>query len=135
MEPGDVLADLTEISSQIESAVLFDASGAVSAATHADEPRATALARAALDLFAAAATLRSGGSGVARVEATLPEGSLVAVRDGDRLIAATTTPEPTSALVVYDLRTALRRSASEPTKKPPRRRTAKTRGQADDVAP
>ena len=30
------------------------------------------------------------------------------VRDGDRLIVATTTPEPTAGLVFYDLKSALR---------------------------
>jgi predicted regulator of Ras-like GTPase activity (Roadblock/LC7/MglB family) len=133
VEPADVLADLTEISSQIESAVLFDATGAVSAATGADDAGAAALARAALDLFAASATLRAGGPRVTRMEVTLPEGTLIAVREGEGLIAATTTPEPPSALVVYDLRTALRRAAEAPKKKPARRRTKK--GEDADVAP
>jgi hypothetical protein len=52
------------------------------------------------------------------------------VRDGSSFIAATTGPEPTVALVFYDLKTALRAAASEP-KKPARRRTTKKQDGAD----
>jgi hypothetical protein len=45
---------------------------------------------------------------VAQLEAATPVGSVFVVRDGDRLIAATTTPEPTVGLVFYDLKTCLR---------------------------
>ena len=58
-----------------------------------------------------------------QLEAATPVGSVFVVRDGERLIAATTTPEPTVGLVFYDLKTCLR-SIDEP-KKPTRRRTAK----------
>jgi hypothetical protein len=135
VDAAEALADLIEISSHVETAVVFDSAGAVAASTVADEGRATALARVGLDLFAAAAGVRPGGPAVTRVEAKLPDGTFVAVRDGERLIAATTTPEPPSGLVLYDLRTALRVSAPQPPpkKKPTRRRTKK----ADDadVAP
>ncbi len=50
------------------------------------------------------------------------------MRDGERLIAATTTPEPTVGLVFYDLKTCLR-SIDEPA--PPRRR-APTKKKDDD---
>ena len=131
---AEALADLAEISSHVEAAVLCDSSGAVIASTYADDARATALARTALDLLAAAGTVRPGGPAVDRVEAAFAEGTLLAVRDGERVIAATTTPEPPAALVLYDLRTALRASAEEeaPTK-PARRRAQKQEGA--DVTP
>ena len=50
MDAAQALADLTEISSQIEAAVLFDAQGEVRASTLADGP-ARSLARAAAELL------------------------------------------------------------------------------------
>ena len=122
MEPAEALADLLEISSHVVAAVLCDANGAVAASTHADDTAGAALARTAVDLLAAAATLRSSGPIVTRVEAALVAGSVVVVRDGERVIAATTVADPPSALVLYDLRTALARSAEEPKPSKPRRR-------------
>ena len=59
MDPQQALADLTEISSQIEAAVLFDESGSVQASTLADGPSAEALARGAADLLERAGAFRS----------------------------------------------------------------------------
>ena len=59
-----------------------------------------------------------------RLEASFADGGLVVVRDGERLAAATTVAAPPSALVLYDLRTALRASAAPPPK-PRRPRKAK----------
>jgi len=53
------------------------------------------------------------------------------VRDGERMIAATTTPEPTVGLVFYDLKTCLR-SVDEPKKPAPRKRAPKKT--TDDAA-
>ena len=80
------------------------------------------LARAADGLLAAAAAVRPGGPEVERVEVVLPAGGVFVVRDGDRVAAATTVPEPTAGLVLYDLRTCLRR-IEEPA---PKRRRKKT---------
>ena len=57
------------------------------------------------------------------------------MRDGDRLIAATTTPEPTVGLVFYDLKTCLR-SVAEPEAEaePKRRARPKKRKEGDDAA-
>jgi hypothetical protein len=44
----------------------------------------------------------------AQLEVALQGGSVFVVRDGDRLIAATTQPEPTVGLVFYDLKSCLR---------------------------
>jgi predicted regulator of Ras-like GTPase activity (Roadblock/LC7/MglB family) len=116
------LADLTEISSQVEAAALFDAKGEIEAATL---PDADGFVRAVQDLLAAAAEARSGT--VTQLEAATSDGSVFVVRDGDSYIAATTRPEPTVALVFYDLKTALRaaRSSGEVRKPARRRRTKK----------
>ena len=109
MSAEQALADLTEISSQVESAVLFDAKGNVRAATLAEpEP----FVGAVQSLVAAAGEARSGA--LAQVEAATAEGSVFVLRDGDDYIAATTGPEPTVALVFYDLKTALRAAAAAP---------------------
>jgi len=108
MDAAQALADLTEISSQIESAVLFDEQGAVLGATLADGSAAQALARGAAELLAEAAAFRSSDAAVTQLEASTHEGSVFVVRDGSRRIAATTGPSPTVGLVFYDLKSALR---------------------------
>jgi predicted regulator of Ras-like GTPase activity (Roadblock/LC7/MglB family) len=118
MDATQALADLTEISSQIETAVLFDESGEVAGSTPGNEHAAAGLARAAGALLAQGAALGSGT--VTQVEAATPAGSVFVVRDGPRLIAATTAPDPTTGLVFYDLKSCLR-----DTGKPKRRRTTK----------
>ncbi len=124
MDAAQALADLTEISSQIESAALFAEDGEVVASTYSDEERARAFVRAARELLDAAATLRSAAS-PNQTEVATAEGSVFVVRGDGRLIAATTTPEPTVGLVFYDLKSCLRGLAEEPEAKPkPRRRTA-----------
>ena len=127
MEPAQALADLTEISSQVEAAVLFEEGGNVAGSTLPDAAAADALARAAGDLLARASSL--GGGTVTQVEVSTPTGSVFVVRDGTRLIAATTAADPTTGLVFYDLKSALRGSDGET--KPRRRRTTK---KADDAA-
>jgi len=109
------LAELTEISSQVEAAVLFNRDGAVATSTLSDEAAAR-LASSARALLEAAEQMRKGE--LAQLEAATAEGSLFVVRDGNRLIAATAGPEPTAGLVFYDLKSALRRAAER--KKPKR---------------
>src|SRR5919204_1675430 len=111
MDAAQALADLTEISSQIESAALFGESGDVDASTFADTDRAQAFVRAARGLLEAAAGLRSSAS-PNQVEVATAEGSVFVVRGDGRLIAATTTPEPTVGLVFYDLKSCLRSAAA-----------------------
>jgi predicted regulator of Ras-like GTPase activity (Roadblock/LC7/MglB family) len=110
MDPEAALAELTELSAQVETAAVLAADGSVVAATVSPE-RAAALAVAAGRLGDAAAAVRPGGPAISRVEVRLPEGSAFLVDEGGRRIVATTVPEPTAGLVVYDLRTCLRRIA------------------------
>ena len=128
MDAMQALADLTEISSQIEAAVLFDGSGTVQGSTLADDGAAQALAQAGLDLLSRAGGFRGEGD-VSQLEASTGEGSVFVVRDGDRRIAATTGTAPTVGLVFYDLKSALHGADGEQSK--PKRTRAK---KADDEA-
>jgi predicted regulator of Ras-like GTPase activity (Roadblock/LC7/MglB family) len=113
MDAAQALADLTEISSQIEAAVLFDESGSVQGSTLSDTRAAEALARAAGRLLEGAGAFRAEGGEVTQLEASTAEGSVFVVRDGARRIAATTGPQPTVGLVFYDLKSCLRNANSE----------------------
>ena len=124
MDAAQALADLTEISSQIEAAVLFDESGALTGSTLADERAAQGLAEAAAKLLTTAAELRGGDGEVTQLEASTDDGSVFIVRDGARRIAATTVTDPTVGLVFYDLKSCLR-SVSDPEQAAPKRRRKK----------
>jgi predicted regulator of Ras-like GTPase activity (Roadblock/LC7/MglB family) len=121
MDAAQALVELTELSSQVERAVVLEEGGAILAATDEDTVEAEALAGAALALVAGAGELHATAAEVARVEVELADGGLFVLREGGRTIAATTGPGPTSGLVVYDLRTCLNGIAT----KPKRRRAAK----------
>jgi predicted regulator of Ras-like GTPase activity (Roadblock/LC7/MglB family) len=105
---AQALADLTEISTQVQAAVVFDREGTVLGSTLDDE-RAGRLASTALELVRAADEARPEGvRELAQLDITLRDGSVFVVADHDRLIAATTTPDPTVGLVYYDLKNCLR---------------------------
>lgn len=135
MDAASALADLTEISSQIEVAVVIDDAGAMVASTLDDAERSAQLVRAALDLLGAAdKRVDSGDRALTQLEAALREGSVFVAREEARSIVATTSPDPTSGLVFYDLKTCLR-SLAEPMSeaKParPKRRSPKADADAD----
>jgi predicted regulator of Ras-like GTPase activity (Roadblock/LC7/MglB family) len=123
-EAADALAHLTEISSQIEAAVVLDREGTVVAST-IDDDRAGRMAAAALELFRAAD--ERSGQELVQLDAALEGGSVFVVRDDERLIAATTRVEPTVGLVFYDLKSALRGLAEAPEPAKPKRAPAKRR--------
>jgi len=110
MDAAQALADLTEISAQIEAAVLAEADGSVVASTFRQEGRGEELARAAVDLVAAAGEARgnSGTPELVQIQAATPRGSLFVVRDESHMVAAVTGTKPTVGLVFYDLKTCLR---------------------------
>jgi len=112
-EPSAALAELTEISSQIESAVLFGTDGKVVAATIPDEPAAQVAASAKALLEQAA---QIGDGELTQIEASTADGSLFVVQDGTTMIAASTPAEPTAGLVFYDLKECLRAVAKPPAK-------------------
>ena len=120
MDAAQALADLTEISAQIDAAVLAGADGSVVASTFQQEGRGEELARAAVELVAAADEARdSGAPELVQIQAATPRGSLFVVRDGGHVVAAVTGSKPTVGLVFYDLKTCLRmleREAEKPEK-------------------
>jgi predicted regulator of Ras-like GTPase activity (Roadblock/LC7/MglB family) len=114
MDAQQALADLTEISSQIEAAVVFDDQGKVAGSTLEDSGRADELAGAAKELVTAAEGVKTGESPLTQLEVATGEGSVFVVRDGKTFIAATTGSEPTAGLVFYDLKSALRNVKVQP---------------------
>jgi predicted regulator of Ras-like GTPase activity (Roadblock/LC7/MglB family) len=133
----EALRELTEISTQIEAAVVLDREGAVIASTLDDE-RAGRLAESALELLRAA---EEQGESLVQLDVALRDGVVFLVADGDRVITATTGPEPTAGLVFYDLKSCLRALDGEekpkPAAKPRARRApakkASTRKKDDDA--
>src|SRR5947208_16215739 len=124
MDVAQALAELTELSSQVESAVVLGADGSLLGSTLDDAGSADMLAQTARDLLAAAGELHTGGSAT-RVEVELAEGAVFVLREGERTIAARTRANPTSGLVVYDLRTCLQGMDDAPAAKRRRGRTPK----------
>jgi predicted regulator of Ras-like GTPase activity (Roadblock/LC7/MglB family) len=121
MDAAQAIADLTEISPQVREVAVVGANGSLVGSNVADEARAQHIVDGAKRLVEAAEAVRPG---VAQIEAATPLGSVFVVRDGARLIAATTTPDPTVGLVFYDLKTCLR-SVDEPKRAPRKRAPAK----------
>src|SRR5690349_15058238 len=115
MDAQQALADLTEISSQIEAAVVFDDKGKVVGSTL---PDGEGFAKAAAELLAAADELKTGESPLTQLEIATGDGSVFVVREGKTTIAATTAPAPTVGLVFYDLKSALRTALPKPKPKP-----------------
>jgi predicted regulator of Ras-like GTPase activity (Roadblock/LC7/MglB family) len=126
MDATQAIADLTEISPQVREVVVIAADGSIGGANVPTE-RADLVADAARKLLAGA------GEQVAQLEAATAQGSVFVVRDGDRVIAATTSPEPTVGLVFYDLKSCLRGlSDGEPEK--PKRQARRRRKEEDGDA-
>ena len=124
------LADLSEISSQIEAAVVVDAVGAVLAATGAGTGGET-LARAGLALIEAAEGEFGGSRSVCRTEVALREGSVFVALESGLGIVARTSPGPASGLVFYDLGTCLKAVAAA--RSTPRRRRTTRKTEAADA--
>ena len=124
MDAQQALADLTEISSQIQAAVVFDEQGQVAAAT-LDDSRAGMLAEGAGRLLEQAEQVKVGTGGpLVQLEAATDEGSVFVVADGPTRIAATTASDPTVGLVFYDLKSALRSIGTKPAARTPTPRKA-----------
>jgi predicted regulator of Ras-like GTPase activity (Roadblock/LC7/MglB family) len=118
MDAAQALRELMDVSSQITAAVVLDAEGAVLASAPDDLAAASALAASTQDLVRVASELGADGRDVTRVEIELGEGAFFVVREGAHTVGATTGPQPTSGLVVYDLRTCVQAiSAAQPKKR------------------
>jgi predicted regulator of Ras-like GTPase activity (Roadblock/LC7/MglB family) len=131
VDAASALADLTEISSQVEAAVVFGEDGGVVASTFGDESRSERLARVGVGLLEAAAQLATADTRqLTRLEAALVQGSVFVVR-GDRCaIVATTGRAPASGLVFHDLATCLR-AVAEAREQPKRRRAPRKKKTVD----
>jgi predicted regulator of Ras-like GTPase activity (Roadblock/LC7/MglB family) len=110
MEAAEGLAELTEISNQVREAVVLDRDGAVLASSFADSERSRRFAEAARATFETAGRARSG---LTALEAATERGSLFLAADDERVVAAATEPDEPAGLVLYDLRSCLRRLAAE----------------------
>jgi hypothetical protein len=121
VDAAQAIGDLTEISPQVRYVAVIEADGSVTGSNLADANAAQRLADGAKRLVDEAQAFRPD---VAQLEAATLDGSVFVVRDGGRMIAATTTPEPTVGLVFYDLKTCLR-SVDKPAKPAPRKRAPK----------
>lgn len=135
MDAAEALADLIEISTQIETAVLVDAQGKVAASNLAETSQAEALARSARELLAAADQDMGGAESrerLVQLQVALPEGCVFVVRDEERVVAAVTVPDPTVGLVFYDLKTCLRHAAGEELAPKPKARTAEREGESGE---
>ncbi len=143
MDAAQALADLTEISAQIEAAVLAEHDGSVVASTLADESASKSLADAAANLLSAAEEVRSesGSEPLVQIEGAVHDGSVFVAKDDRHIVAAVTKPRPTVGLVFYDLKTCLRMlereeeaKAAKATKTATRRRTTKKKTEEADGA-
>src|SRR5918999_515564 len=109
MTPAEAVAELDDLSTQVQAAVLAERDGAVLASTLPEEPseQVAAAARAALD---ALGSLRAhGDAAVNALGAAVQGGGLFVATDDGVLLAATTGPDEPAGLVLYDLRRCLRR--------------------------
>jgi hypothetical protein len=128
VDAAQALADLTEISSQVVQVAIVDADGGVLATTIGDDERGRAFVGAVLRLVEEAGLTGEarGLPELAQLEAATLEGSVFVVRDrdGGRLIAATTLPDPTVGLVFYDLKHCLQSIDAPAPRRAPRRKKA-----------
>lgn len=107
VNPDQALAELIDVSAQIEAAAILDAEGAVLASIGGVGDDASGLLRAADE-----AARLLGRPPVAQCEVGLGDRLVFAVREGDRAAVAVTGADATAGLVFYDLRQALRGEAT-----------------------
>jgi hypothetical protein len=113
MEVARALADLVEVSPQIEAAAVV-AGGETAGSVGVPEARGSVLARAVRELLDAAAGLRADEGRVTQLHAELAGGDVFAVTGaGERAIVAVTRGQPAPGLVFYDLKRCLAAVADE----------------------
>src|SRR6476659_8873025 len=113
MEAARALADLVEISPQIEAAAVVARDGELAGSVGVPEPRAGVLARAVGELLDGAAAFRSGEGRVTQLHAELTGGDVFAVAAEELAIVAVTSEQATPGLVFYDLKRCLAAVADE----------------------
>jgi predicted regulator of Ras-like GTPase activity (Roadblock/LC7/MglB family) len=118
MDAGQALAELTEISSQIELAVIFDPGGELVASTLTDREAAERLARGGAELFVVASRGSQERGEPAQIELALLPASILLARQGDLRILAVAGADAVAGLAFFDLGVCLRRLAgAEPRKR------------------
>jgi predicted regulator of Ras-like GTPase activity (Roadblock/LC7/MglB family) len=112
VDPAAAIAELRELSTQIQTIVVCGRNGALLSASVQDSAAAR-IAEAAVSLADGADQVRAdlGREALAQLQAATPGGSVFVVCDGDRMAVATTGSDPTVGLVFYDLKTLLRQIA------------------------
>lgn len=141
MDAAAALADLVEISPQIEAATLFDGNDEPLGSIGVSDWWAEAVARVGRALLDEAVDARGGGGPVTQIHASLRKGDVFAVGSrGERAIVAVTAPRQAPGLLFYDLKRCLASlQVVEPEPEPPppqgtgRRRWGRKR-KADDAA-
>ncbi len=107
MDAAAALADLVEISPQIEAAAVVGHDGELEGSVGVPDARASVLARAVRELLEGAA-FRSDQGRVTQLHAALAGGDLFAVTGaGERAIVAVAKERATPGLVFYDLKRCL----------------------------
>jgi hypothetical protein len=107
------LADLVEISPQIEAAVVVAGDGEPAGAIGVADARASVLARAVRELLDGAAGFRAGRS-VTQLHARVAGGDVFAVAGtGGQVVAAVASRRGAPGLVFYDLKQCLARLDEE----------------------
>jgi len=127
MDAAAALADLTEISSQVEAAAIVDGDGNV-LATSGDGERLASVGR---ELLEAAEEDFGGRRSVTKLEVALREGSVFAVRERGLVLVARTIASPASGLVLYDLGSCLQSIDLSRGAKKTRSRAKKAQASAD----
>ena len=112
MDVEGALADLMELSAQVEQAVVLDRAGTLLGSTAGEGEQTSALAASARRLLEAAGEVRPGAE-VSQVAAATRRGGVFVVRDDLRTVAAATGRDASAALVFYDLKTCLRALSEE----------------------
>lgn len=135
MDAAQSLADLLELSPDVEAAAVFRG-GELLGVAGAGEEAAGRLVGDAGRLLDRAGEIRSDGSRVTQIHAVLGDGSVFVVRErgGELAAVAVASARATPGLVFYDLKRALAAVAEEPAPKAkpkPRRRAKKQEEPAD----
>lgn len=108
MEAVRALADLVEISPQIEAAAVVTGGGELDGSVGVPARRADILARSVRELLEGAGSYRSDGGLVTQLHAELAGGELFVVTGADeRTIVAVTGGKVSPGLVFYDLKRCL----------------------------
>jgi predicted regulator of Ras-like GTPase activity (Roadblock/LC7/MglB family) len=113
MDAAAALADLVEISPQIEAAAVVAGDGKLAGSVGVPETRASLLARAARELLDGSAALRSGQGRVTQLHAELAGGDVFAVAGDERAIVAVAQERMAPGLVFHDLKRCLAAVADE----------------------